>query len=69
MIVEIHFNLHVANGIYITMHIGDKCTYTYSYTNNRYIYLYTCTKTNNYNFTYSSTKKYNFSKMVIDIEL
>ena len=33
MTVEIHFILHVANGIHITIHNFDKYTYTYSYTN------------------------------------
>ena len=33
MIVEIHFILHVVNGIHITILIFDKYTYTYSYKN------------------------------------
>ena len=56
MIEEIHFILHVANGIYIIIHNVIWYKYTNSYTDTKYKYSYTCT--NRYNF--------NFSEIVID---
>ena len=64
MIEEIHFILHVVNGILIIIHNVD-IVYLHVFKYEYYNYLYTCMNMLNFSFTF---KYYvvNFSKMITD---